>query len=120
MIYTINGEEVEYVKIDTKKDKIDIRYYEKFDVVIAHTSRIQRKLRNQKINATVCKDLYHGYIGIFLEHMEDYIGITHILEIPMNACKIDKKNNFLIIRIDELPKYKDQSFSKIIQKVEDK
>ena len=52
--------------------------------------------------------------------MEDYIGITHILEIPMNACKIDKKNNFLIIRIDELPKYKDQSFSKIIQKVEDK
>ena len=25
MIYTINGEEVEYVKIDTKKDKIDIK-----------------------------------------------------------------------------------------------
>ena len=73
MIYTINGEEVEYVKIDTKKDKIDIRYYEKFDVVIAHTSRIQRKLRNQKINATVCKDLYHGR----LYRHNSYFGNTN-------------------------------------------
>ena len=120
MIYTINGEEVEYIKIDTAEDKIDIRYYEKFNIVTAHTGRIERKLKDKNINVTVCKDLYHGFIGIFLEHVEDYIGVVHILEVPINAYRIYKEDKFLIIRIHELPKYKNKSYLEIIKKVEDK
>ena len=73
MIYTINGEEVDYIHIDKVSNRIDIQYYEKFDVVTAHTNRIINKLKDKKINAIVCKNLYRGYIGFFLEHIEDYI-----------------------------------------------
>ena len=120
MIYTINGEEVDYIHIDSSNNKIDIQYYEKFDVVTAHTTRIEKKLKDRKINAIVCKDLYRGYIGIFLEHIEDYIGVIHMLDIPITACDVDKNNDFLIIRINELPKYHDKSYLEILQKTEDK
>ena len=119
MIYKINGKEVEYINIDKNNDIIDIQYYEKFDVVTAHTSRIEKKLKEKKINNIVCKDLYRAYIGIFLEYLEDYIGVIHILGIPMNACTIDKENNFLIIHINKLPKYQNKSFKEVIKESED-
>lgn len=119
MQYMINGEEVDYIDIDTSKDAINIVYYEKFDIVTAHTYRIESKLKDRHINATVCKDLYHGYIGIFLENVEDYVGILHILEIPMNAYQIDIDNKFLLIRINEIPKYHNKSFKEIIKKSKD-
>lgn len=118
MIYVINGEEVEHISIDKSNDKINVKYSEKFDIVTAHISRIQKKLRDQNLNVTICKDIYNGYIGIFLEEIEDYIGITHILEVPMRACQLDRENNFLIIRINQLSKYQNTSFMKIIDKIE--
>lgn len=120
MIYTINGEEVEYIQVNNTDGKIDIKYYEKFDIVTAHTSRIEAKLRDKHINTTVCKNLYRGYIGIFLEHLEDYIGVIHILGIPMTAYDIDKENKFLVIRINQLPKYENKSYFEILNMVEDK
>lgn len=120
MIYTINGQEVEYISINTESNKIDIIYYDKFDIVTAHISRIEKKLRDKHLNVTVCKDLYRGYIGIFLRHLEDYIAVVHILEIPMNAYSIDEENKFLLIRINELPQYHNKSFKEIIKKAEDK
>ena len=119
MIYTVNGEEVDYIHIDKVSNRIDIQYYEKFDVVTAHTSRIISRLKDKQINAIVCKNLYRGYIGFFLEHIEDYIGVIHILEIPMNACQVDRDNNFLLLRIDEIPKYHDKSFEEILEKTEE-
>lgn len=120
MIYTINGEEVDFIKIDTAHNKIDIQYYEKFDIVTAHIARIDKKLKDKNINATVCKDLYRGYIGIFLEHADDYIGIVHILEVPINAYELDRENKFLAIRIDQLPKYQNKSYLEILKKIENR
>lgn len=118
MIYMINGEEVDYITIDNDEGKIDIHYYEKFDIVTARIHRIESKLREKHLNVTVCKDLYRGYIGIFLEHIEDYIGVVHILEIPRGAYQIDNENKLLIIRVDKLPKYKNKNFMEIIRETD--
>ena len=119
-MYTINGQEVDFIKVNKSQNKINIQYYEKFDIVTAHISHIDKKLKEKNINATICKNLYHKYIGIFLEHIEDYIGVIHILEIPMNAYSVDKKNNFLLINIDKIPKYSNMSYIELIKKIENK
>lgn len=119
MKYVINGEEVDYIHIDSSNDKINITYYEKFNIVTTPTYIIEKKLRNKNINVTVCKDLYRGFIGIFLEYAEDYVGIVHILEIPMNSYSIDQENNFLLIRINEIPKYQNKTSYEIMKIAEE-
>lgn len=119
MKYIINGEEVEYINVDTSNNQISITYYEKFNIVTTPTHIIEKRLRDKNINATICKDLYRGYIGIFLEYIEDYVGIIHILEIPINAFSIDHENNFLLIRINEIPKYHNKTRYEIMKMAED-
>lgn len=117
MIYTVNGEEVEYIEMDTSKNKIDIKVYKKFDIVTADVSRITMKLQEKQIYTTICKDLYNGYICIFLEHVEDYIGILHILEVPMNAFELKQEDKMLVIYIDKIPKYQNKNYHEILNKI---
>ena len=119
MLYKVNGEEVDYVKIDNTNGTVNVMYREKFNIVTAHISRIMKRLKEKNINATVCKDLYKGYIGVFLEHVEDYMGVVHTLNIPFNAYEVDRENNFLIILISKFPKYKDMSYCELLDLVED-
>lgn len=114
MIYTVNGEEVDYIQIDNTDNTLTINYQEKFDIVTADISHIEKKLHDKEIQATVCKDLYNMYIGIFLEELEDYIGIVHILELPFNSYEIDRENNFMIVLINKLPKYRDKTYKDLI------
>lgn len=119
MIYTVNGEEVDYVKIDNTNDTVNIMYREKFNIITAHISRIEKRLKEKNINALVCKELYKRYIGVFLDHVEDYMSVVHTLNIPFNAYEVDRENNFLIILVDKFPKYKDMSYSELMEIVED-
>ena len=118
MIYTVNGEEVEYIEMDTTENKINIRIYTKFDIVTADVGRITTKLKEKNINTTICKDLYNGYICIFLEHMEDYIGILHILEVPMNAFELRENDKMLVIYVNKIPKYENKSYKEILESLE--
>ena len=115
MIYTINGEEVDYVKVNNNNESLDIVYTKKFDIVTANIKRINKRLRENQINGIVCKDLYKRYIGIYFDHIEDYTKAGRVLNVPLGACSVDKKNNFLIINIDKLPKYKNKDFLEIIE-----
>ena len=54
----------------------------------------------------------------FLVFVEDYVGILHILEVPINAYELRKEDKILVIYINRIPKYENKSYREILKSLE--
>ena len=98
----VNGKEVDYLHIQQTSNGLVIEYSEEFNIVSAHMSIIQKRLRENNIYCHVFKDLQHNLISIMFRNVKDIIPILHILNIPINAYEVMEDDCLIIVNTELL------------------
>jgi len=99
MTNIVNGKEVEYLYVHKTPDGYVIEYSEKFDIVTAHMSEIQRRLREHNFHCQVFKDIPHRIITILYDEEKNIIPILYVLNTHERNYEVNEEDKEIIIDI---------------------
>jgi len=95
----VNGREVEYLFVNLTPTGYVIEYSERFDIVTAHMSVIQQRLRENGFQCQVFKDLEHKIIVITYKEKKNIIPILYTLNIDDRNYEVNEEFKEIIIDI---------------------
>lgn len=104
MRYIVNNQEVEYLHIEQKKDKIIVHFEEKFNLTTAHHGVIMQKLRDNRLHGiqVFTGDIqHHNIIEIWLKDENQLHGVLHALSIPHACYEFIKEDLILVIDVPD-------------------
>ena len=102
--YIVNNTEVEYLRIEEKRDgTIEVHFEEKFNLVNAHMSVIMSRLReNNLFGCHVFKDLQHNIITIMLHDIDQLYGVLHTLNVNPGCYEVYYEDALVIVDVPVL------------------
>ena len=100
MVDVVNGKEVEYLYVQHTPNGYIIEYSEQFDIVTAHMSEIQKRLREHNFRCQVFKDLAHKIIVITYTEKKDIIPILYVLNTGERNYEVNEEDKEIIIDIE--------------------